>query len=130
LINRAREYDDQVITYQGEVVGDVMRRGDFAWVNLHDGKNAIGVWVPLHLIDQIVYTGSYKSRGDTLLVKGIFQRACPQHGGDLDIHAQQILKVASGRLTPERPNPYKLNQAGILLGVLLAVWILRRLIPS
>lgn len=123
LINRANEYDGRMVTYKGEVIAEVMRRGDFAWVNLHDGDNAIGIWAPLALINEIVYTGSYKARGDIIEVSGIFHRACPEHVGDLDIHASSLRKIESGRLIPEAIKPIRLKQALILLGVLLLIWI-------
>jgi hypothetical protein len=124
LINNAKLYEGKVIVYQGEVIGDVMKRGDFAWVNVHDGVNAIGVWVPLSLSKTIVYSGSYKAKGDVIEIVGIFNRACPDHGGDLDIHAQALRKIESGKFIREKINPSKVNQALILLGVLFLVWIL------
>jgi len=128
LLSNSKHYDGKQISYRGEVIGEVMKRGDFAWINLHDGENAIGIWAPLSLTKGIVYTGSYKARGDVLEVSGIFNRACSEHGGDLDIHAQTLLKIESGKLTPEIINPVKRNQALILLGVLLLVWILTLLL--
>ena len=124
LINNAKLYDGKTVTYKGEVIGDVMKRGDFAWVNVYDGANAIGIWVPLALIREIVYTGSHKAKGDIIEVSGIFSRACPKHGGDLDIHAQTLRKIDSGKSDRERLNPSKVNQALIILGVLFLVWIL------
>jgi len=124
LINSAKELDGKIVTYQGEVIGDVMKRADFAWVNVHDGINAIGIWVSYSLAREIIYTGSYKAKGDIIEVFGIFHRACPEHGGDLDIHAETLRKIDSGRFLRERLNPAKGNQALILLGVLFLVWIL------
>jgi len=127
LINNARLYDGKVITYEGEVIGDIMVRGEYAWVNINDGQNAIGIWIDKNLTKDIVYTGSYKSRGDWIEVTGIFQRACPEHGGDLDLHAQGIRKIRPGRLVLERRNLAKRNLALVLFGALCLVWILRRL---
>lgn len=124
LINNAKLYDGKAVIYKGEVIGDVMKRGDFAWVNLHDGVNAIGIWVPLAFTKEIAYTGSYKAKGDIIEISGIFNRACPEHGGDLDIHAQTLRKIDSGRLVRERLNPSKVSQALVILGVLFSVWIL------
>ncbi|MDP2927900.1 MAG: DNA-binding protein, partial [Candidatus Omnitrophota bacterium] len=45
LINNAKEYDGKLIVYSGEVIGDVMLRGEFAWVNINDGQNALGAWM-------------------------------------------------------------------------------------
>ncbi|MCM8796220.1 MAG: DNA-binding protein [Candidatus Omnitrophica bacterium] len=127
LINHAELYDGKVVNYEGEVIGEIMRRGEYAWINLNDGKNAIGVWLPFVLSKDIVYTGNYRTKGDWILVTGIFHRACPEHGGDLDIHAQEIKKISSGGTLKERLNPAKRNLALGLLGVLILVWILRQL---
>ena len=102
LIEKAKEYDGKDVKYKGEVIGEVMRRGNFAWVNLHDGENAVGVWVPVSLTKNILYTGSYKTKGDTFEVDGVFNRSCPEHGGSLDIHAQAFTKISSGRSVDER----------------------------
>ncbi|MEK6728368.1 MAG: DNA-binding protein [Candidatus Omnitrophota bacterium] len=124
LINNAKIYNSKTVTYEGEIIGDVMRRGENAWINVNDGSNAIGIWINTSLLKEINYTGSYKSSGDRVEVTGVFNRACPEHGGDLDIHAQSLRKINSGRLRPQRLNPDKRNQVFILLGVLISVWIL------
>lgn len=129
LINRAKDYDGKIVAYQGEVIGDVMQRGDFAWINVNDGKNAIGIWAPAHLAKEVVYTGSYKSIGDRIEIIGIFQRACLQHGGDLDIHAQAIRKLSAGRLLEERVNLDKRNLALTLAGALCLTLILAQFKP-
>jgi hypothetical protein len=127
LINNAKLYDGKVVTYEGEVIGEIMVRGEYAWVNVNDGQNAIGIWIEKSLIKDIIYTGSYKSKGDGVEITGIFHRACPEHGGDLDIHAQAIRKIRPGKPIPERINLNKRNFVFVLLGVLCIVWILRRL---
>jgi len=127
LINNATLYDGKVVAYEGEVIGDIMVRGEYAWINVNDGPNAIGIWIDKSLTKDLLYAGSYKSKGDWLEITGVFHRACPEHGGDLDIHAQGIRKIKSGRPVPERLNLGKRNLAFILLGVLCLVWILRLL---
>jgi len=124
LIQNAKQYDGKLITYSGEVIGDVMLRKASAWVNINDGENALGVWMDASFAKTINYTGSYKARGDNLEVTGIFHRACLEHGGDLDIHAQALRKLANGRMVKERVNLDKINLSLILLGVLLIIWIL------
>jgi hypothetical protein len=127
LINNAKEYDTKTVTYSGEVIGDVMARGEYAWININDGKNAIGVWLPKDLTQDILYTGTYRSRGDWIEVTGIFHRVCLEHGGDLDIHAQQIRRIIPGREKTESLNLGKRNLALALLGVLCLALILRQL---
>jgi len=112
------------VIYEGEVIGDIMKRGGFAWMNVNDGQNAIGIWVNASLVKDIVYTGSYKALGDRVEVTGIFNRACSEHGGDLDIHSQVIRKTAPGRQVRERLNLGKRNLVIVLLGILCLIWIL------
>ena len=97
LINNARQYDGKTVTYTGEVIGEIMARGKFCWLNVNDGNNAIGVWIDKNLVKDLTYMGSYKSKGDGVEISGTFHRACLQHGGDLDIHAQGLRKIKSGR---------------------------------
>jgi hypothetical protein len=124
LITNARHYDGKTVVYEGEVIGDIMRRGDYAWANIFDGQNAIGVWLPISLTEEISFGGDYKTRGDVLEISGVFHNSCLEHGGDLDIHAQAIRKVAAGRKVQERLNLAKRNLAIIFLGILCIVWIL------
>ncbi|MFH0917935.1 MAG: DNA-binding protein [Candidatus Omnitrophota bacterium] len=124
LINKAKEYDGKLIVYSAEAIGDLMLRGNFSWVNMNDGENALGVWVNSGLAKEINFTGNYKTRGDNLEVVGIFHRSCAEHGGDLDIHAQSLRKIANGRLVKERLNFDKVNLGFILLGAVFLIWIL------
>ncbi len=41
LLAAPEKYDGKEIAYRGEVVGDIMWRGDHAWVAVNDGMNAI-----------------------------------------------------------------------------------------
>lgn len=127
LINNAKLYDGKIVIYAGEVIGDIMARGEYAWVNVNDGQNAIGIWLDKNLTKDISYTGSYRFKGDWLEISGVFQRACLGHGGDLDIHAQAIRKVRQGRPVIERLNINKRNSVFVLLGLLCLVWILKQL---
>jgi hypothetical protein len=127
LIIRANDYDGQTVTYVGEVIGDIMLRGEYAWVNVNDGSNAIGLWLPKAAAIKIIRGGSYKSKGDWVEVSGVFRRACPQHGGDLDIHAEAVRMVVPGRPYSEQLNLNKRNMATALAACLCLIWILRRL---
>jgi hypothetical protein len=96
LLNNAQQLDGKTINYKGEVIGDVMIRGDYAWLHVNDGTMAIAIWAPKTLIEDIRYAGDYHKKGDVVEVSGMFHRSCPEHGGDLDIHASEIKKVISG----------------------------------
>ena len=127
LINNAKQYDGKTVVYQGEMIGDIMKRGEFAWINVNDGVNAIGIWSDKTLIKDIVYAGSYKSAGDIIEIEGVFHNRCLEHGGDLDIHAQSIRKIKSGSAKEYRVDIYKRNLAFSLLGVLCLILILIQL---
>lgn len=130
LINNAKAYDGKTIVYTGEVIGEVMLRGEFAWVNIFDGKNALGIWAAKDLVKEIQYAGSYKFKGDRVEVSGVFNRSCPQHGGDLDIHAVSLQKVLSGRAINQPLNISKRNFSLVLLGLLCLILILKKLRPA
>lgn len=125
LIEKAKSYNNKVIEYQGELIGDVMARGDFAWINLNDGNNAIGIWGRKDLIEPAVkFKGGYNYKGDVFLIKGVFHRACSEHGGDLDIHLDQITKVKDGYPTPRPPDFTKIAKAIVLSILALTFFIL------
>jgi lysyl-tRNA synthetase class II len=112
LLNNAKEYDGKMILYKGEVIGDIMMRGDHAWLHVNDGTVAIGIWASNNLIQNIYYAGDYHKRGDIIEVSGTFHRSCLEHGGDLDIHAQAIKMIIPGAtVTP------LINKKKVYLGI-------------
>jgi len=98
LINNAKQYDGKTVDYRGEVIGEVMVRGDYAWLHVNDGIIAIGIWAPKTMIEDIRYAGDYHKKGDIVEVSGTFHRSCSEHGGDLDIHASEIKTITPGSL--------------------------------
>ena len=127
LINDAKQYDGKVVTYEGEVIGDIMKRGGYTWLNISDGRNAVGIWIDSSSTKDIAYAGTYKSKGDKVKITGIFHRACIEHGGDLDIHAQTIHKISSGEQISYDLNLKKLKIIGMLLVIVLLLWCLNLL---
>ncbi|MBN1393125.1 MAG: hypothetical protein JW947_10030 [Sedimentisphaerales bacterium] len=126
LINNARKFDGQTVVYIGEAVGDVMVRGDFAWVNINDGENAIGVWLSKELAGEIRFTGSYHIIGDRVEITGVFNRNCQQHGGDMDIHAQSIHRISPGKVVGTELNTTKRDLVFVLLVMLGLVLVFVR----
>jgi hypothetical protein len=96
LIENAKDLDGQEVVIQGEAIGESMRRGDYYWLNINDGSNAIGVWLSSAEIDNNKFYGNYKNIGDTLNITGSFYRACKKHGGEADFHATSLEVVESG----------------------------------
>ncbi|MCK9614044.1 MAG: DNA-binding protein [Candidatus Omnitrophica bacterium] len=124
LINNAKQYDGQEIVYTGEVIGDVMIRGKFAWINVNDTKNAIGIWLSKDFAKEILYTGSYRAKGDIVEVKGKFNRACTEHGGDLDIHASTLQVIQKGANVDEVISPRKIKVAITFLIICLTLTVI------
>lgn len=102
LLRHPKEYDKKRIIYQGEVIGDIMERKDFVWINLHDGYAAIGVFIKKETLPSIKFLGSYKVKGDILEVEGIFNASCLEHGGDIDIHGERVKIIKEGGLREEK----------------------------
>jgi hypothetical protein len=98
LINNAKQYDGKTVSYRGEVIGEVMVRGDYSWLHVNDGIIAIGIWAPKTMVQGVLYAGDYHKKGDIVEVLGIFHRSCSEHGGDLDIHASEIKTITPGNL--------------------------------
>lgn len=116
LIAKAKDADKKRVEVSGEVIGDVMIRGEWGWVNIADKTGAIGVWARTEDLKKIAFTGDYKNRGDMIQVKGVFSRACDQHGGDTDIHADELLVINKGE---ETPRPVDLRKIIWLLSLIL-----------
>ncbi len=102
LISNSFAYDGEIVTIEAEVIGELLERGEDAWINVNDGSNAIGVWISIELADKIEMYGDYDHVGDTLSITGEFHRDCNEHGGEIDIHAISIEVINPG-YTVEHP---------------------------
>lgn len=126
LIEEASKLDGKTVSYKGEVIGDIMDRGNYAWINVSDGTNAIGIYIPAAEAKKIQYVGRYCVVGDTVSLTGTFHRACAEHGGDLDIHTDSITVTAKGYQTENKPSALLTAAAGIafllaLAGIILVI---------
>ena len=91
-----------------------MQRGDYSWVNISDGTNAIGIWMETEDARRITDYGNYKQIGDTIEVTGTFYSNCAQHGGDVDIHCTGMRVVSQGHPSSETVSGTKIAVAAIL----------------
>jgi hypothetical protein len=113
LVEHMGHYDGKTVTVEGEVVGDVMNRDGGAWLTVNDdpyalrsleeggdfagvSNSGIGVWVAADMTREIQHTGDYQEKGDRVRISGVFHRACGEHGGDADIHAQSLEVLVRG----------------------------------
>lgn len=114
LIEKGRIYDGRAVRFRGEVIGDVMIRGDHAWLNINDdaysrqgpvlhlaGYNAgQGVILPADEARKVKQAGGYFWRGDYVEVAGVFRRSSSKHGGEMIIEGRSLRVVKKGfRLT-------------------------------
>lgn len=100
LLCQSKQWDRQLVRFRGEVIGDIMLRGTHCWINVNDGSQALGVYCPTELVKPIRYVGDYRYSGDIVEIIGTFHRACPQHGGELDIHAEALKIIRPGARRP------------------------------
>jgi hypothetical protein len=143
LVEKPKDYNGKTVTFTGESIGEVMVRGDYAWIHLNDdaymelnveegaklgGYNSgIAVWIPSSLTVPIDTYGDYKHEGSIVQVSGTFNAACKEHGGDLDIHATTLSVIRPGHVVADPIAPWKAALAvglAALAGALF--WIERR----
>lgn len=115
LIEAAKEFDGKEVIVQGEAIGEPMDRGDYSWVNINDGTNAIGIWLKNSEAEQILHYGNYKYKGDTIKITGTFNRACKEHGGEADIHNTAITIEEQGYKVERQLSSVKLIFAIVLI---------------
>lgn len=127
-------FDLVVVDYVGEVVGDVLRRDDGAWMLVnddayaleagplaghdeHSGANqGLAVWVPTDLVDVVEATGNADRRGDVVEVVGRIHRADPDDGGGLTLRATSMELVRAAE-----PVPGTINRVQALVAVVLSL---------
>lgn len=142
LVERMEEYDGMTVTFEGEAIGEAMVRGDHAWIHINDdayfeknveegapleGQNSgMPVWIRADLARAIGTFGDYKHEGDVVRVTGVFHAACPDHGGDTDIHADTLEIVRQGRPVVDEPGSAKLAWAIVLSLVAGALFVADR----
>jgi hypothetical protein len=144
LVENASAWNGRLITFTGEAIGEAMVREKMAWIHLNDDaymwKNIAegaqlggynsghAVWVSADLTKKIRFFGDFKHGGDVVKVVGIFNAACPQHGGDMDIHASTLEIVQAGHPVHHAPNITRAIIAGILLITALILYWFRIII--
>lgn len=137
LIEHQDDYNGKQVVYRGEVVGDILQRGEFAWVTVNDdeyintprrefeelkGTNSgIGVYGPAEAIGEISFLGSYDTQGDLVEVRGTFYRASAEHGGDTCIVADEVEVLRGGRHINKSRMKIEFIIACIMLAVCLTL---------
>lgn len=115
LIEKSKEFNNKDVIIQGEVVGEKMIRGEYAWININDGSNVIGIWAKNADFKDIKDYGNYKNKGNLVKVEGTFSRNCMEHGGDVDIHAKKVTVTEQGSKIVRNIDKMKINACIILI---------------
>jgi hypothetical protein len=96
LVENGKVMDGKTVKVRGEAIGEPMKRGEFTWINISDGTLPIGIWMKNEDAEKVKVFGDYSHKGDIIEVVGKFNRACREHGGDMDIHAEIVNVVEEG----------------------------------
>lgn len=127
LIKNSHKFDNQTITIKAEVILEVLERGDYAWINVNDGSNAIGVYLPIEMVKELDVFGDYDHKGDVVLIEGLFSRNCDEHGGEIDIHATKLTIVEEGYVVKHDLSTWKFVGAFISFSLsIIALIVYRR----
>lgn len=124
LIENTAKFNNTEVTIKGELIGEALERGEYAWLNINDGTNAIGIWVKQSDTNQIQFYGDYKHKGDIAEITGNFYSSCPTHGGDVDIHCSDIKIIEKGYEIKEELSYIKVIAAAILVSFTLLFLII------
>jgi len=125
LINEDVRYNGKKVLVEGEAIGHLMKRGDFAWININDNTESIGVWISSELTDEIKYLGRHAVAGDWLRISGVFNSNCSLHGGDTDIHADGVLVLKRGSPNQLTHEPKKVVNLLFLIGLMICLYIIK-----
>lgn len=138
-------FDGQVVTYIGEVIGDVLHRGDGAWVLMNDDAYALevgplashgefrgynsglSVWLDGDLAQLVEQPGGPDWRGDVLQVQGVVHRTDPRDGGGLTLRATEGQVLAPAVALSHPLNRPQAVAAVVLSVVALALVVYERL---
>ena len=134
VIECPEAFDGQVVTYVGEVIGDVLRRDEGAWVLMNDDDYALevgpldshgefrgynsglSVWLEGDLVELAEQPGGPRWRGDVLRIDAVVHRADPADGGGLTLRAFDAEVLA-----PAEPLSRPVNRPQAVAAVVLAI---------
>lgn len=133
LIEEASSVDETTVILEGEAILEPLERGEYVWININDGSGALGLWLSADLADRVSHYGNYDTRGDILRIEGTFNRACEEHGGDMDVHVRALTVIETGHPIDHPVDVWRFTIA-VILGLsalativfhrpLLAMWL-------
>lgn len=129
LVMHSAMYEGRTVILRGEVIGDIMPRGKFAWINIQGRYNEIGVWIPLELTKKITHKGNYRFKGDSVEVLGIFKHADEEFGGEFCLRAIDLKVIQPGFASPHQQSPTKRHIVWSLFWFTVCLLLIRIFVP-
>ncbi len=98
LVGVNRALDGATVSFTAEAVGCALTAdAGHVWVNMSgDGSTSLSVYLAEEAAAQIDSYGGWACTGTTLYVEGVYNVACSQHAGELDVHASSVSVVSEG----------------------------------
>ena len=130
LLNATSRMDGDYVQVKGEVIGyPVHADSTHVWLNIRGkGGNMIAVLVYAPSAEAVTTYGRYGVTGDTITVRGIYNRACKKHAGELEVHALDIEITKEGEAWEPQETDFSLSVAGLsMLLASLALFIVERI---
>lgn len=131
LVSANRALNNSEVSFVGEAVGDLVNAGEgYKWANISGTSNAvISVYMPDDLAKLIQNIGDYHETGTSLKITGTYHIACPEHEGELDVHANAAEVTDNGGPVTHMIVPGRLQAAFalcVIAGLLLMLYLLGR----
>jgi hypothetical protein len=140
VVQGASGMDGEVLTVDGELVGDYGSRGDgWMWTQLNGdvyvsspiieggsaagGNVAIGIRMPIALAQGLDPPGRYRIRGPLVRVTGIWRYHDPHRGGETYLEVQSLTVIEPGRPLEEEPDWLVVIVGGSLVAAAAAGWL-------
>ncbi len=125
FIDRAR--DGTMVLLSGEAIGeDLHADSSHRWVNVLGDSLAVGVYMTNDEAARITTYGDHTHEGARVEVFGMLNIGCDQHGGEFDVHAEQVSVLIEGQPTERPIAPWKGVAAAAFFVVGLVEWRLLR----
>lgn len=144
VVSCPTRFDGEIVTYVGELVGDLLHRDGGAWVLVNDddfalavgplpthrdhrGTNSgLSVWLPDEHLDQVTGLGRPGRRGDVVQIEGQVTRTDPDDGGGLTLRANDMQVLQPSERFDDPTDVPQAVLAVTTLGISAILWTLRR----
>jgi len=142
LLLAAADYSGEVVTIEGELVGDYgFRRDGWMWTQLNDDSYAraavadggdltgdntgIGVRVRSAFVRDLDPAGGYRLEGPLVRITGVWRYHDPDRGGESYLDASAVELIDAGRRLQEGPDWTVFIAGLVLVAASLLMWRMR-----